>query len=344
MTLLITGSTGFLGRHLHEALASKHPDQKRVALCRDRNGWEQWPWAQALDSTVVLEGGLHGAKNWQDDPSIAELDGIFHCAAMVQHSRKDTAPVYETNVEGTRAMVRLAAAKGCRLVYVSTSGTVGCFSTPDEWADETAAYCGAPVTTWPYYDSKIRSEMAARSLAEELGVELVIIRPPIMLGPGDHRFRTTGNIIRHMRRKLPFLLRGGVHFIDIRDAAAALVEAMDIEEPKPVYHLSGTACSVVEFFSMVERASGIPAPKMLLPPSAALKVSQVVAKAAELIPGERHSPLPDPVVIEMAARYWGLRSRWADGDLGWAPRDGQLTIDETVAWLREAHPQCATAR
>ena len=329
---------------MHEVLARSHPEQRRVALCRDRKGWEQWPWAQALKNTEILQGSLYGVADWQDDPALADLDGIFHCAAMVQHSRKDTAPVYETNVEGTRAMVRLAAAKGCRMVYVSTSGTVGCFETPDEWADETSAYCGAPVTTWPYYDSKIRSEMEARNLAEQLGVELVIIRPPVMLGPGDHRFRTTGNIIRHLRRKLPFLLQGGIHFVDIRDAANAMAAAMFLPEPKQVYHLSGTACTVVEFFEMVAVASGITAPRLRLPPSTALRLSKVVAKATDLLPGDRHSPLPDPVVFEMAARYWGLRSRWSDKDLGWAPRDGQQTVDETVAWLREVHPQCAAPR
>lgn len=326
---------------MHEALASSHPDHPRLALCRDRRGWEKWAWAQDLDGTSIVEGGLLDGDRWQE--GLGAVDGIFHCAAMVQHSRKGSEPVYETNVEGTRAMVRLAAEKGCRMVYVSTSGTVGCFPTPFEWADETADYCGDPVTSWPYYDSKIQSEQQARALADELGVELVIFRPPVMLGPGDHRFRSTGNIIRHLRGKLPFLLEGGIHFIDVRDAAAALVEAMFLPEPKPVYHLSGTACTVVEFFQMVEQASGVPAPKLQLPPRAALRVSKALSRAAEILPGERHSPLPDPVVFEMAARYWGLRSRWAGSDLGWDPRDGQRTIDETVAWLRQVHPQCAAA-
>ncbi len=324
-------------------LALEHPTKRRVALCRNRKGWDQWPWARALDNTVILEGSLYGIADWRDDPALDDLEGIFHCAALVQHSRKGTAPVYETNVEGTRAMVRLAAAKRCRMVYVSTSGTVGCFATPEEWADETSAYCGDPVTSWPYYDSKIRAEVEARALADQLGVELVIIRPPVMLGPGDHRFRTTGNIIRHLRGKLPFLLQGGMHFVDIRDAARAMAAAMFMDNPKPVYHLSGTACTVVEFFEMVAVASGIPAPRLRLPPSAALRLSQLVSKAADVLPGERHSPLPDPVVFEMAARYWGLRSRWSGADLQWAPRDGQQTVDETVAWLREEHPLCAAA-
>lgn len=339
MALLITGSTGFLGRHLHEVLWRSRPDQERIALCRDQRGWNKWPWARELHNTRVIEGGLLDTDAWRGE--IGHLTGIFHCAALVQHSRRDTDMVYRTNVQGTEQMVRLAAEHGCRMIYVSTSGTVGCFETPDEWADESTEFCGDPVTSWPYYDSKIQSERNARKLADELGVELVIVRPPVMIGPGDHRFRSTGNIIRHLTGKLPFLLRGGIHFIDIRDAAEAMAAAMFLEAPKPVYHLEGTACTVVDFFEMVEVASGVPTPKLRLSPSLALRVAQVVDWCSHALPGDRHSPLPDPVVFEMAARYWGLRSRWAADDLDWRPRDGQTTVDETVRWLREVHPKCA---
>ncbi len=327
---------------MHEALSRSHPELNRIALCRDESGWTKWPWARELGNTRVVQGGLLDADRWGVEVG-DKLDGIFHCAALVQHSRRDVEPVYRTNVQGTQEMIRLAAKHQCRVVYISTSGTVGCFKTPDESVDESADFCGEPVTTWPYYDSKIQSEQAARQLADELGVELVIIRPPVMLGPGDHRFRSTGNIIRHLRGKLPFLLRGGIHFIDVRDAAEALATAMFHSQPQPVYHLEGTACTVVQFFEMVEQASGVPTPRLRLSPDLALRVAQVTDWFTHLVPGDLHSPLPDPVVFEMAARYWGLHSSWAAQDLNWTPRSGQTTIDETVSWLREVHPKCATS-
>ena len=68
-------------------------------------------------------------------------------------------------------MVRLAARHRCRLVLVSTSGTVGCFRHPDATADEEAPYCEREVARWPYYNSKIQAEQTARKLADELGVQ-----------------------------------------------------------------------------------------------------------------------------------------------------------------------------
>jgi dihydroflavonol-4-reductase len=258
-------------------------------------------------------------------------------AALVRHSRRDAAEVYQVNIEGTQGMVRLAAHHGCRMVFVSTSGTVGCFRDPRAMADEDAPFCDGEVGTWPYYNSKIKAEKAGRSLAAQLGVELVIVRPPIMLGPGDHRFRSTGHVIRFLRRRLPFLIRGGIHFVDIRDVSQALIEAMRHPAPQHVYHLQGTACSIDRFFTTLEEISGIPQPKLHLP----FHLAWMLAKACEWIGvhlrGEPLHLLPDPVVVEMATKYWGVRSLYAARDLGFASRDGRETLQDTVAWLQENH-------
>ena len=145
-------------------------------------------------------------------------------------------------------MVRVAARYRCRMVFVSTSGTVACFREPEPSADEDSAYCEAEVAGWPYYDSKVKAEKEARKLAAELGVELVIVRPPVLLGPGDHRFRSSAHVSRFLDGKLPFLIRGGMHFADVRDAARALVRVMEREQVRPVYHLPGTICTIEEFY------------------------------------------------------------------------------------------------
>ena len=118
-----------------------------------------------------------------------------------------------------------AARHRCRLVLVSTSGTVGCSRDPESRPDEEAPWCESTVARWPYYRSKLEAERPARALAEALGVELVVLRPPALLGPGDHRFRSTSSVLRALRRRLPFVVRGGMHFADIRDAARALASS-----------------------------------------------------------------------------------------------------------------------
>jgi nucleoside-diphosphate-sugar epimerase len=283
----------------------------------------------------AIEGSVLEPAKWIEDLRLQDLGGIFHLAAIIRHTRKDPREMYQTNVEGLLNMIKLAAKHRCRVVFLSTSGTVGCFTNPDQWADEDSPFCGDEVTSWPYYDSKIKAEQKARKLADQLGVELVIIRPPVLLGPGDHRLRATGHILRLLKGKLPFILKGGIHFVDIRDASAAIARAMSLPKPRPIYHLTGTACSIDEFFQMVGDISGIPPPKLHLTPSLARIVASATAQIEALLPKRKSPLLPDPVVFEMAAKYWNVRSRYAEGDLDYASRDAHQTLSDTIKWLRK---------
>jgi nucleoside-diphosphate-sugar epimerase len=123
-----------------------------------------------------------------------------------------------------------------------------------------------------------------------------------------------------------------MHFIDARDAAPAIGRAMFLDSPAPTYHLSGTTCSIERFFAMVEEVSGVPGPRWVLP----YRPAWVLAWALQHL-----RLLPDPVLIEMAGRYWGAHSTRAEADLGYAPRDGLETLRDTVDWLRRNSPQLA---
>lgn len=336
--ILVSGATGFLGRHV---LTSLHENERctPLALVRNVTGWRDQAWARELNRVDVLTGSVTRPDAWFDDKRLDGVTGILHLAAVVRHSRNEPYDIYQTNVEGTLNMVRLAARKKCRMVFVSTSGTVGCFKSKSAWADENSAYCEDEVRDWPYYHSKILAERQARQLAKDLGVELVIMRPPVMLGPGDHRFRSTGHIIKHLLRKLPFLLHGGIHFIDIRDATNAIMAALKHDAPRPIYHLSGTACSVVDFFDMIESVSGIPRPSPVLPFQPAWVLALIDERIGIITKGEALHFLPDPVVIEMASRYWDVRSLFAEDDLGYTPRNGMDTLRDTVGWLKDNHAE-----
>jgi dihydroflavonol-4-reductase len=181
------------------------------------------------------------------------------------------------------------------------------------------------VGRWPYYAAKIEMEERARALATELGVDLVFVRPPILLGPGDHKLRSTRNVWKFLHRKMPILVHGGMHFADVRDAARALVRALEIPDARPVYHLDGTECEVTEFFALLEEISGVRATRLVLP----FRLAYAVAVALE-----RFHVVPDPVVVEMAAHWWGLRSSYAAEELDWKPRSPRETLRDTVEWLR----------
>ena len=329
-SFLVTGATGFLGRHVIDAIRIADPEARILGLVRD-------PAAESLERLSYLEGVelITGSPvdiaSWHDDPRLEGIAGIYHLAAEVKHSRHGTASMMRINIAGPIEMVRLAAEKKCRLVFSSTSGTVGCSANADDSPDESAPYCEAIVKDWPYYVSKITAEKEATKLAAELGVELVIIRPPVMLGPGDHRFRSVSNVMRVLDGRLPFIFTGGINFTDIRDAAAAMVRAMRHPSPHPVYNLPGTSSSLDAFFRRIAAVAGIEPSWRVFHP----RLVWLVTRLNELV-GKPLSILPDPVVIEMASQHWGLSSRYAALDLGYSIRDPDVTISETVEWIRQA--------
>ncbi len=321
--VLVTGATGFLGRHVLQQVGGR----RVLALVRDPDAW---PYE---DETERVHGELTGS-DWWDDPRLNGVDTVLHLAGHVHHSREHSEDSYTINVDGTLGMVRYAAHCGARLIIISTSGVVGCFLDSKRTADEDSEYVTDTVARWPYYHSKLVAEQQATALAEQLGVSLTILRPPMLYGPGDHRFRTTNMAVKIMKRGFPARIPGGVAFTDIRDVAAAVWACAELESPRPVYHLPGETWTVREFFESIAHLGGVKPPRFALP----YRVAHTLALAARpLSKWTGKNLMPDPVVIEMGRHHWGMTSKYAD-ELNFSPRPAEQTLADTVQWLRKHHP------
>ena len=119
---------------------------------------------------------------------------VYHLAGIVQREPKDPGLLYKTHVEGTRnvceAVKRHSVSKA---VFVSTSGTMAVGRTPVE-RDETAGYAIETVGAWPYYTSKIYAEKLALQYVDDEKLPIVIVNPSLLLGPGDDRLSSTGDV------------------------------------------------------------------------------------------------------------------------------------------------------
>lgn len=310
MKTLVTGASGFLGRHLLESLGDD-----AVALVR----------APLPTRVAQLTGSPLEPEAWL--PRAAGVTTLIHAAGMIHHSRRDADEMVRFNVDSALAMVRAAKALDARLVLVSTSGTVGCFEHATIEADEHSRYAEALAARWPYYLSKIRAEQQARRLAKHLGVTMTVVRPPILLGPGDTLGRSTTNVARVLDGRLPFIPPGGIGFTDVRDVAAALTKLTRRSAWRETYHLPGTSLPLRTFFERVGEVAGI---KVDRPDVPGLVVSGL-AKLGSRVPLKK---LPDPVVLEMSRCHWGLKTLWSHAELDYRPRNDRQTLSDTVAWLR----------
>ena len=81
--VLVTGATGYLGRHLLRALRSN--GVARAALVRDASGWDAQPWAREAGDVTVVEGSPLDTERWRDRPELRGVRTIVHSAGIVSH-------------------------------------------------------------------------------------------------------------------------------------------------------------------------------------------------------------------------------------------------------------------
>lgn len=318
----MTGGTGFLGRHLVERLAAAGAPP-RVLSTRPP------AWLAALGCEVV-EGSVTDAAVLAQ--AVKGISDVYHLAGTVSREPDDAHRMYEIHVEGTRLLCEAAKAAGARrVVLCSSSGTIAVTEHGGTNPDETAEPPLAIISKWPYYLSKLYQERAARDACKAGGPELVIVQPSLVLGPGDERLSSTVDVQRFLDGKMPVLPPGGVNFVDARDAAAGLMAAMDRGTPGERYLLGGPNWTFKRFFERVADLADKRAP-VLTAPAAAMRMGGAVMDFAWRKAGR--TPPVDKVSAEMGTYFWYLDDAKARRDLGWAPRDANETLNDTVSWLK----------
>jgi dihydroflavonol-4-reductase len=218
------------------------------------------------------------------------------------------------------------------IVLASTSGTIAVTKEPDITPDEDWPPPLDIISRWPYYASKVYQENVALEHLAGSSVRLVIVNPSLLLGPGDERLSSTKVVLDFLARKIMSVPKGGLSFVDVRDAAATFRAAMERGEHGERYLLGAANWTFEKFFARLERLTKISAPRLTLPSRLA------VSGARGLHALYRHwklAPPVQPTEVEMADYFWYLDSSKAERDLGFTPRDPSETLHDTVVYVRK---------
>ncbi len=184
LRVLVTGASGFVGH----AVCAEAVHRGFMVRCAVREHGE----APNCSETVVT-GEISGTTDW--GYVLPGVSVVIHLAARVHVMRDDASnPLEEfrrVNVEATEHLARSAAANGVkRLVYVSSIKVNG----ESTFDGNKFSEADTPGPRDPYGVSKYEAEQALHRIAGEMGLEVVIVRPPLVYGPA-----VKGNFLQMMR-------------------------------------------------------------------------------------------------------------------------------------------------
>lgn len=252
MAILLTGATGFIGCSILRELFFKKFSVRAVCRAKEKAADVRFEW--------FLQASLDGSAVW--DSALVDIDVVIHAAARVHIMRDISADPLDgyrkVNVYGTLNLARQAAAAGVkRFVFISSIKVNG------EGTPIGSRYQASdtPAPEDAYGLSKLEAEQGLMQLAAETKMEVVIIRPPLVYGPG-----VKGNfasMIKLVEKGLPSPL-GGIHnkrsLVGIDNLVDLIIRCIDHPAAANQVFLAGDGedLSTSELLRGVGRAMGKP--------------------------------------------------------------------------------------
>jgi nucleoside-diphosphate-sugar epimerase len=320
--ILVTGATGHLGANLVRRLL-EDGEPVRVLL---REGTA----TRAVD-------GLGVERVWGDirdyAKTLAAVRGcrrVYHCAANVSSAEGRQREIYETNVLGTRHVLRAALESGVSRVAVTGSfSAVG--HDPTRPVDETV-----PVDPFqkllPYQRSKIAVEHECLKAMVD-GLDVVIATSCAILGPNDfHPSRMGQLLLDFANGRLRAYIPGGFEFVAARDIAEGHRLAMEKGRTGHKYIFSTEFKTVDQLMDIYEAATGRVRPRLRLPATLMLGIAHVTAFALRCVaPNAPQRFTPGAVRILRMQRRANIAK--ARTELGYQPTSIRQAIEEQYAFF-----------
>ena len=282
----------------------------------------------ASDRLELVSADLMDADCWAAVFE-GEWDGLFQTAAVYQtESKNPEKEIVEPSIIGTLNPLRAAAAAGVkRVVYTSSVAAIGGLPVgrPKTEADWQTNF------SLPYTYAKVESEKRAWALAEELGLDLRVINPSMVLGPYFERHTPSTEVIENMMKgAYPAAPKITFGIVDVRDVASA--HRIAFEADTEGRHITST-----ETLMMMEVGRRVKAidPKAKTPkftaPWIVIYLNLGVDWFFGLFGKKRTITLPLVRNMRSGDSYMDNGKLSA---LGWNPRPIDETLADTIAWIK----------
>jgi dihydroflavonol-4-reductase len=320
MTVLVTGATGLLGNNVTRRLLS-HGYQVRVLV---REKADPRP-LEGLE-VEVRQGDLRDASVVKS--ACADIETVFHAAAMIHLGWSQLEPARQVNVVGTRNVCQAARDVGARLIHVSSVDTLG-LGSPKEPADEDTPEQGKIPCT--YVVTKREAEAVVRDYIAE-GLDAVIVHPGFMLGPWDWKPSSGRMLLAVATSFTPLAPTGGLTICDVRDVADGILAAWRQAPSGRNYILAGQNMRYVDAWRLFADVTGGSRPWFRAGP-----LMRILGGRFGDLWGKVSGREPDvnSAAVAMSGQFHYYRSDRAQRELGYHCRPARESVEDAWQWFRE---------
>jgi dihydroflavonol-4-reductase len=265
------------------------------------------------------------------EPALSDCKALFHVAADYRLGVRDPAPLYRTNVEGTRHVLAAAGRLGIeRIVYTSSVATLGIPKDGSPGDEQT------PVTVDDMIGHYKRSKFLAEALVLEMaakGLPVVIVNPSTPIGPGDVKPTPTGQtILDAARGRMPAYVDTGLNVVHVDDVAAGHLLAFQRGRVGEKYVLGGHDMSLKQILDEVARLTHRKPPSVRLPHAVVLPVAYVAEGFTRVFGGSSRVTIEG---VRMSRKLMFFSSAKAQRDLGYHYRPAQNALIDAVNWFAQ---------
>ena len=332
MRAFVTGATGFLGSHVARVLADQGAELRllvrRTSNLKNLEGLLS-PGASLGNGAETAVGDLRDPASLEK--AMAGCEVVFHVAADYRLWVRDPKEMYQSNVEGTRAILDAARKnKVQRVVYTSSVATIG-FT-----ADGTPADEDSPVSLDDMIGDYKRSKFMAEQIAMEAGrsgMQVVTVNPTTPVGEQDVKPTPTGRIVvDFLKRKFPAYVETGLNLVDVRECARGHVMAFEKGRSGERYILGGENLTLKQILDALGKITGLPSPKIKLPYAFAFAAGVF----GEIITGRMLHGEPRATVdtVRLGKKKMFASSYKAERELGWKIVPVEDALRRAVEWFR----------
>ena len=323
---LVTGATGFLGRAVAEELVRRRAQVHALVLRDD-------PYLHLLPKEVhTVIGDVCEESSLTD--FFADADSrtcVIHCAGIVSVASRPGSKLYQVNVGGTWRVLRQCMEHDVgKMVYVSSVHAIpekakDCIITED-------CEFSPGLVDGDYAKSKATATELVFDAAKR-GLNASIVFPSGIIGPGDIQGGSFTSMAKSfLRGKLPFAVRGGYDFVDVRDVAKGILDCSENGEPGKGYILSGHYVTIRKMLQLVGKTAKRKYRPICLP----LGLAKLAAPYYEHRSLKKRKPLFfTPYSVAVLASNGQFSHAAASECFAYHPRPVKDTLRDMTAWLLE---------